>query len=116
MGPLGYLGLVWADSAKQMGHALIMLAAISWQVGMRRQLVGQGTLWILAAGLGAGFVTWVFAMALDGVMAAGLGHDLAQLLVAGGGGLAIYLLLLQWARLPELAAVNSWLWQRLGRG
>jgi hypothetical protein len=54
-------------------------------------------------------------MALNGTLAVGLGHDLLLLVVAGSGGLATYLLLLQWARLPEVAALNGWLWQRLRR-
>jgi putative peptidoglycan lipid II flippase len=124
MGPLGYLGLVWADSAKQIGHALIMVALISWQVGMRREMLSYGTLWIVLAGVGAGVVTWGLALVinntlnntLNNVLAAGFVHDLVLLGVAGGGGLVCYGLLLRWARLPELATVNAWLWQRLGRG
>jgi hypothetical protein len=79
-------------------------------------MLGQGTLWILLAGLGAGVVTWIAALALNNVLAVGWGHDLALLIVAGGAGLAFYVLVLSWARLPELVTVGLWLWQRLGRG
>ncbi len=112
--PLGYLGLVWADSAKQISHALIMVGLISWQVGMRGEMLGKGTLWIVLAALTAGVVTWAVALALDSALAAGLGHDLALLLVAGGGGGTVYVLLLRWAQLPEFVAINAWVWQRLG--
>jgi putative peptidoglycan lipid II flippase len=115
LGPLGYLGLVWADTAKQAGHMLIMIALISWQVGMRRELLGQGVLWILLAGLAAGIVTWVVTLAVNPIMHAGLLHDLMLVVVAGGAGVGVYALLLQWLRLPEFEMVNGWFWQRLGR-
>lgn len=115
MGPLGYLGLVWADTAKQIGHAVIMVALISWQVGMRKGMLGQGMVWIGLAGLSAGLVTWAVAMGLDKVLLPGLVHDLASLLVAGGGGVAAYVLILHWARLPELVTISTGLRQRLGR-
>ena len=115
-GPLGYLGLVWADSAKQMSHALIMVTLISWQVGMRREMLGHGTLWIALAGVGAGLATWAVAVALNNAMASGLGHDLALLVVAGGAGMLVYVLLLRWAKLPELMMVNGWVLRRLRRG
>lgn len=119
MAPLGYLGLVWADTAKQIGHMLIMLVLISWQVGMRRELFGHGTLWIVLAGVGAGAVMWGMTLALNGLLtggvAAGLGHDLLLLVVAGGTGVVAYVLLLLWARLPELMTVTTWAARRLGR-
>jgi len=115
MGSLGYLGLVWADSVKQFSHMLIMIVLISVQVGMRGTMLGQGTLWILLAGLGAGVVTWITAWALDNALVVGWGHDLTLLVVAGGTGLAFYLLILAWVRLPELVTVGTWVWQRLGR-
>ena len=112
---MGYLGLVWADTAKQMGHMLIMLALVSWQVGMGRAFFGKGTLWILLAGVGAGGMMWALSTMLEPRIAPGFGHDLLLLVVAGGGGLLFYLLLLHWARLPELATVNAWFWQRIKR-
>jgi putative peptidoglycan lipid II flippase len=115
MGPLGYLGLVWADSAKQMGHALIMVVLISWQVGMRRQMLGNGTLWILLAGVGAGVLTWLAAFVITMGLAAGTGRDLVEVVAAGGIGTLFYGLLLHWARLPELVTVSSWAAQRFGR-
>jgi putative peptidoglycan lipid II flippase len=116
LAPLGYLGLVWADTAKQIGHMVIMLALIHWQVGMRGELFGPGALWIGLAGLGAGAVMWSLAQALDNLLAPGLGHDLLLLVIAGGGGVMAYALILSWARLPELATVRARVVQRIGRG
>jgi putative peptidoglycan lipid II flippase len=113
--PLGYLGLVWADTAKQIGHMLIMVGLVSWQVSMGRELFGKGTLWILLAGIGAGGVMWALSALLDPSIAPGFGHDLLLLVVAGGGGLLFYWLLLHWVRLPELATVNAWFWARIRR-
>lgn len=115
MGPLGYLGLVWADTAKQIGHMLIMIAMITWQVGLPRAMVGEGMLWIGLAGVGCGLASWVVASGLDNLLAPGILHDLTLLVVAGGAGLAVYLLLLHWARLPELVTVSATLQQRFGR-
>jgi putative peptidoglycan lipid II flippase len=116
MGPLGYLGLVWADSAKQIGHMVIMLVLISLRVGMRQELLGQGTLSILFAGVGAGGVMWAVATALGGALAGGMARDLLLLMIAGGAGLLVYALLLYWARLPELTMFSGWAMRRLGRG
>ncbi|HXF61341.1 MAG TPA: murein biosynthesis integral membrane protein MurJ, partial [Caldilineaceae bacterium] len=40
--PMGYLGLVWADTAKQAGHALIMAALLAWTVGRLGTQLGRG--------------------------------------------------------------------------
>ena len=74
--PLGFLGLVWADTVKQASHMLIMIALMSWRVGMRRELLGQGVLWILLVGLAAGIVMWTVAMAINPLLHAGVLHDL----------------------------------------
>jgi hypothetical protein len=113
--PLGFLGLVWADTVKQASHMLIMIALMSWQVGMRRELLGQGVLWILLAGLAAGIVTWAVAMAINPLFHTGLVHDLLLVVVAGGAGVGVYALLLQWLRLPEFEMVSGWFWQKFGR-
>ena len=34
---LGFLGLVWADTAKQAAHALVMLALLFWKLGSRQE-------------------------------------------------------------------------------
>lgn len=114
IGSLGYLGLVWADTAKQIGHMLIMLTLIHWQVGLRGELFGHGAIWIGLAGLGGGLVTWALVTSMHELLLPGIMHDLILLLVAGGGGIAAYLLILHWARLPELVTVAAWLQSRFG--
>jgi hypothetical protein len=94
---------------------LIMIALMSWQVGMRRELLGQGVLWILLAGLAAGIVTWAVAIAINPLFHTGLVHDLLLVVVAGGAGVGVYALLLQWLRLPEFEMVSGWFWRKFGR-
>ncbi|MEZ4619422.1 MAG: hypothetical protein R2867_28495 [Caldilineaceae bacterium] len=39
---LGYLGLVWADTAKQASHAILMIILLYWRVGRLAANVGRG--------------------------------------------------------------------------
>lgn len=113
--PLGFLGLVWADTAKQIGHMVIMAVLLSWQVGMRRELLSFGTLWIVLAGVGAGVVTWLCATWLGPMLAPGFAHDVLLIVGAGGVGMVGYVLLLALGRVQELEMVTGWLQNRLGR-
>src|SRR4051812_44178193 len=45
----GYLGLVWADSAKQASHALIMIGLLQWRIGRLGARVRWGLLQICCA-------------------------------------------------------------------
>jgi putative peptidoglycan lipid II flippase len=113
VGPLGYLGLVWADTAKQTGHALIMAGLLVWQVGSLRGYLGRGLAVIAAAALGMALVAGLAALGIRRGVTPGLGRDLALLLGAGGGGLLAYGLILRQARLPEAEAVGLLLRRRL---
>ncbi len=110
--PLGYRGLVWADTAKQAAHAVTMLLLLGrtlqrLQAGMVRGL------WPLALAAGA----MALALALvDALLAragmAGVPADLLRVVVAGGAGGAVYVAVLRVLRVEEMAGV----WQRLGIG
>jgi putative peptidoglycan lipid II flippase len=113
--PLGFLGLVWADSAKQIGHMLIMVTLVSWKVGMGRELFGRGTLWIVLASIGAGAIMWGLSVWLNPRITPGLGHDLILLILAGGAGILFYVAALYRAHLPELETVTASISQRLRR-
>jgi putative peptidoglycan lipid II flippase len=94
--PLGFLGLVLADSAKQAGHALIMSALLLRSLGrFGGQHIGPTALRVaLAAALMGGLLT-----ATAGWLAAHFGGNLpGEALVVGGAGLAggaFYLLALR---------------------
>ena len=107
---MGFLGLVWADSAKQAAHALVMLALLGWKVGsIRRQgradlrvrsqggwlrlTLGPTGITLLAiSGAAVAMATVVAALlsVLDTGGSPTLASDLLQLCLAGGGGAVVY--------------------------
>ncbi|RLT33973.1 MAG: murein biosynthesis integral membrane protein MurJ [Chloroflexi bacterium] len=100
---LGYLGLVWADTAKQAGHSLVMIGLLFWVVGRLEAGMGRDLLKMaVAAGAMAGSVWavtywWMGSgLALSGWLA-----DFVLLALAGGSGLAVYAAVLLLWRLPE---------------
>ncbi len=103
--PLGYLGLVWADTAKQASH-LAMMALLLWRYVGR---LGAGTLHglvevTLATGLLA-VVTWGVARMLGGALPPTLLGALVLIAVAGGAGVAAYALLLFWRGQAEIKTI-----------
>ncbi len=106
---MGYLGLVWADTAKQASHALIMVAMLAWTVGRLDGQVRRGLIQVGGAGLAMAGVTgglaWAWRLSLgEPVTLLGL---LLHLAVVGGGGLAVYVGVLAALRVSEV--------QELGR-
>jgi putative peptidoglycan lipid II flippase len=100
--PLGYLGLVWADSAKQAGHALIMLGLLSRVVG---QVPGRSVLglWpIGAAALGMAGMIALLNVLLASWLSPSAATDLTLLVVSGGSGSLIYGLILHRLGLTEV--------------
>ena len=107
---LGFLGLVWADTAKQAAHALVMLALLAWTVGTHRRqrhtntaqqglqsrlnwMLGPTGRTLLSVGGAATAMALVIAELLARLNPAGpptLMTDLVQLGVAGGGGALVY--------------------------
>ncbi|MCC9078621.1 murein biosynthesis integral membrane protein MurJ [Litorilinea aerophila] len=91
----GFLGLVWADSAKQAGHALIMVALLGWQLRRWPRRLARDLAGILMA---AGGMALAMAATLALLSLARPWQPVADLLaltVAGGVGLGVYGLLLQ---------------------
>jgi putative peptidoglycan lipid II flippase len=113
--PLGYLGLVWADTAKQAAHLAIMLLLL-WRVVGRlgMQTIGGFAQVAVAAAL-MGVAAWggIWAarqLPLDGPPAA-----LAAILAGGVMGMTVYVLLLLRADLPEARLLVEGIRRRLGR-
>ena len=107
---LGFLGLVWADTAKQAAHALVMLALLAWTVRAHRQQYGADTArqglkgqlnWIsgpntrtlLSVGVAAAAMAAVIIALMSRLSPGGpptLMSDFVQLCVAGGSGMLVY--------------------------
>ena len=105
IGVLGYLGLVWADTAKQATHALIMSMLLLRYVGPLRAHMGSGLTMI---GLGA--TTMFVAMlaigrVIEPVLPAGTFGDLLLLVVVGGSGVVAYVFPLVALGMPEMRDV-----------
>ena len=99
LGRMGYLGLVWADTAKQASHALVMLALIHWKAGGLEARVVRALYSVGPAALAmAGAIAWVQRSGAQR-WGGGFWSDVWLLAAGGGLGLIAYLgLLLVWHR------------------
>ena len=113
--PAGYLGLVWADTAKQASHAVIMIVLLRWRVGPLSAQVGRGVLQISGAAL---TMALVMLLGLDvvgiGANRTSFWADLRTLLILGSAGGATYLALLLWLQLGEIEQLWGMISRRLG--
>lgn len=110
---LGYIGLVWGDTAKQAAHALIMIAALWWRVGRLEAKTVSSAIKILAASLLMAMVVWAlrtFNMNLE--LSSRLGAIVA-VAIAGGGGVIIYGVALRLLQLDEITLVLQQIRSRL---
>lgn len=110
----GYLGLVWADTAKQAGHALFMLGLLRWRVGRLSAQVGSGLLQISVAALAMAMTIGLLVYGLGKQANHSFGWDTLVLMVAGGGGLLSYLAVLVLFQLAEVRQIWLAAYQRLG--
>lgn len=107
-GPLGFLGLVLADSVKQFGHAAIMTVLLLRSVGRLRgeRVLSTLTKALLSALLMGGAVsqlaTWLIPRLPDGKAG-----ELLVVGVAGGTGFLLYVALLWLLRTPEVSGLAS---------
>ena len=118
---LGFLGLVWADTAKQGTHAVVMLALLCWKLGpasggRQSDDVREGldvrakrdigpTVRTVGAVIGAAVamvlvMVWLLSL-LDPGGTPSLSNDIVRLVVGGGGGALAYAGLLLLAGQPE---------------
>jgi putative peptidoglycan lipid II flippase len=101
----GYLGLVWADTAKQASHALIMIVLLRWRVGPLAAQVGRGLLYV-TVGASAMALTIFLLVQLVGIKNdATFWTDLLTVGLVGGAGFVVYigvLALLPFAELRQL--------------
>ena len=112
---LGFLGLVWADTAKQAGHALVMIGLLRWRVGPLGSGMGR------AAAILAGAALVMAAVMAALVRVIGLGADASWLALAGyigvvgGLGLVVYAAVLLLAGFEDAKVVAERVHTRLRR-
>ena len=103
--PLGFLGLVLADSAKQAGHAAIMGMLLIRSLGrFRGQRILQTGGKVAIAALLMGGVVALLAGWLTARLPAGLVGELLVVAVAGTAGFGCYLLALRLLAVTEIVA------------
>jgi putative peptidoglycan lipid II flippase len=116
--PMGMLGLVLADSAKHISHALVMIV-VTWRRmgGLAGMGLGQTALKSLAASLvmaGAMALVLVGILSLVTEMAGpGLVSELAAVVVTGAVGVAVYLVIVSLLRVEEIAVLRDLVRKRL---
>lgn len=111
---LGYLGLVWADTAKQAGHALVMMVLLLWLVGRLRGEMGRAIGSVLVAATAMAVVVgWLGPLWLTRLPVQGTLADLVWLVGAGGSGALVYVLVLGMLGMPEVQRIRVGLLRRL---
>ena len=111
--PLGFLGLVWADTAKQAGHALIMIFLLWRVVGRLGAETWRGFLVVALASAVMAAVIYGSALLLAPRLPAGAFGALLLIAMSGSAGVAVYATLLALLRLPEAHSVAATLRGRL---
>lgn len=88
--PLGYLGLVLADSAKHTGHVLIMLLLLRRQLGSLQPLQAGVTLLRALAAAGIMALALGLVSLLQAYLPAGFEGNFVLVLLAGAVGVLVY--------------------------
>lgn len=111
---LSYLGLVWADTAKQASHAIMMISLLYWRVGRLDAKVGRACLHMgIAAGAMALTITGV-QLYMGGGLHTSLWNNFFTVAISAGSGLVVYSMILYQLRLAEIMLVHTQVRSRLG--
>lgn len=110
--PLGYLGLVWADTAKQAAHVAIMVLLLWRTLGRLQAGTRRGYGQIAAAGGVMALVMVAAAALLGGVNGPGFGRTLLFTALVAGAGAASYAFILWRLGLPEVGLLLAALARR----
>ncbi len=115
----GYLGLVWADTAKHAVHMAVMLVLVgrrgfgAWH-GLAVELVPWA--WRLVIGGSLCLAAVVLARwAVGALMSPSAGRDLVDVVLSGSLGIAVYFGCLLVMRTPEVTAIAHYAGDRLPR-
>jgi putative peptidoglycan lipid II flippase len=99
---LGYLGLVWGDTAKQAAHALTMIGLLLWQIGPFHRQIAPTLVRVALAGIVMFLCLSLIQTSLSNRLASGLLSDLLLLLIGGSCGVVVYALCLALSGETEL--------------
>jgi putative peptidoglycan lipid II flippase len=107
VGTMGYLGLVWADTAKQAAHALVMVFFLLWIVGRLHGETGRavGSV-LLGAVVMAATIIWLSSLWPAHLFQGGALAELLFLTSVGGCGLLSYVLILSLLKMPEIGRIQ----------
>lgn len=105
LAPLGYLGLVWADTAKQAAHALIMVFFLWRTVGRLGVRLGQGMTQVAVSALLMALVIWLVKWLTTDWWPPNAIGDCLLVMTAGSIGLVVYLTVLTRLGFDELRQV-----------
>ncbi|MEZ4676548.1 MAG: murein biosynthesis integral membrane protein MurJ [Caldilineaceae bacterium] len=111
---LGYLGLVWADTAKQASHAILMIILLYWRVGRLAANVGRGLVQMGVAAVAMAAAILLCSHWVGTAWPIQWWANGALLAIVGGGGSLIYVLILHRLNLPELHQIRLLVQTRLG--
>lgn len=115
--PYGFLGLVLADSLKHTGHFILMWLLLRRKLGDLRDLQGGVTaLRTLAASAVMAASLLLLVAVMGPLLPAGFRGNLALVTLAGGLGVAVYLLVVSRLGVQEAGIVVERFAQRLRRG
>ena len=110
----GFLGLVFADSVKQAGHATIMSVLFVRTTGrLQGHHVLQTALKAGVAAVGMGILVWWLVQRLAPLMPGGFIGQLALVALSGGAGIIFYALVLRLWRVPEAVDLSQLVTRRL---
>ena len=105
VGRLGFLGLVWADTAKQAAHLLVMTFLLRRRVGRLGAHTVTGMVEVAVAAVLLGALTWGMRQLLAPLLPPGPLGDLLLVVLGGGVGVAGYVLLLGWRGQVEIQMI-----------
>lgn len=111
---LGYLGLVWADTVKQAGHALVMLSLLRWRVGSLDARLMRTLAQVAFAAAVMALAIGLAEYAITALAAAGVWTDLLSIVIAGGAGVALYVWVLLRFGVREMSMVVRYVATRTG--
>ena len=114
--PLGFLGLVWADTAKQAAHLVTMTFLLRRRVGRLGAHTVTGMVEVALAAVLLAAVTWGVRQLLAPLLPPTFLGSLLLVALAGGVGVAVFALLLLWRGEAEIKLIAAKVSGRFGRG